>query len=279
MKTKNLLFLAVSATLVGFSSCKKTSSAVDEYETTFELSADQGIADNLTEDANDVLNEAAVDKNLMGGRGTETAQTTNTLSCAAITVTPATGFPKTMIIDFGTGCTSTNGVARTGKITVVLSDSLRKSGSTATMTFDNYFVNGFKKEGIITWTNTSTVQIKSWQRKVENGKITAPGGNYWLHYGVRDIVQTAGASTPLNLLDDVYSITGNHTVTNAAGKTRTAVILTALEKKATCTNIDMGTVKVQGPNHFATIDFGNGTCDNIATISIDGRPSRTFLLR
>lgn len=279
MKSRNLVLFSAAALLVGFSSCKKSASAADEYETTFELSADQGIADNLTQDANDVLNEAAIDQNVMGGRGTETTQTTNTLSCATITVTPASGFPKTMLIDFGTGCTSNNGVARSGKITVVLSDSLRKSGSTAVMTFDNYYVNAYKKEGTITWTNTSTATVKSWQRKVENGKITAPNGNYWLHSGVRDIVQTAGASTPLNLLDDVYSITGNHTVTNAAGSTRTCTVLTALEKKTTCSNIDMGTVKVQGPNHYAIVDFGNGACDNIATISIDGRPSRTFLLR
>ena len=280
MKAKNIILFSVSAALVGFSSCKKTStSAIDEYETTFELSADQGIADNLTEDANDVLNEAAIDKNVMGSRGTETAQTTNTLSCATITVTPATGFPKTMLIDFGTGCTSTNGVARTGKITVVLTDSLRKSGSTATMTFDNYYVNGYKKEGTITWTNTSTATVKSWQRVVVNGKITAPNSLYWLHSGTRTLTQTAGSSTPLNLLDDVYLITGNHTVTNAAGKTRTSTIINALEKKTTCTNIDMGTIRVEGPNHYAIIDFGNGTCDNLATISIDGRPSRTFLLR
>ena len=280
MKTKNILLLSASAVLIGFSSCKKTdSSAVDEYETTFELATDQGVADNLTEDANDVLNEATVDKNLMGGHTTGTVETTNTLSCATITVTPATGFPKTMVIDFGTGCTSVNGIFRAGKITVVLSDSLRRSGSTAVMTFQNYYVNGFKKEGTITWTNTSTATTKSWQRKVEDGKITSPTGNVWLHYGIRDIVQTAGAATPLNLTDDVYSITGNHTVTNSAGRTRTCTVINALQKKTACNNIDMGTIKVQGPNHFAIIDFGNGTCDNLATISIDGRPSRTFFLR
>lgn len=280
MKTKQILLLSASAVLIGFSSCKKTnSSASDEYETTFELANDQGIADNLTEDANDVLNEAAADKGLMGGHTTGTFESTNTLSCATLTVTPLNSFPKTITIDFGVGCTSANGVFRAGKITVVLSDSLRKSGSTAVMTFQNYYVNGFKKEGTITWTNTSTSTTKSWQRKVENGKITAPNGNYWLHTGIKDVVQTAGWATPLNLTDDVFSITGNHTVTNSAGVSRTCTVLTALQKKTACNNIDQGTVKVQGPNHFAVIDFGNGNCDNLATISIDGRPARTFFLR
>ncbi len=282
MKPRTLLTLSTAAFMIAFSSCKKTNtSALDEFETTFELSGDQAVADNLTQDDNDVLNEAASDNNLMGGKGTGTNTTSNTLSCATVTVTPLSGFPKNIVIDFGTGCTSANGVFRKGKINVVLSDSLRKSGSTAVMTFDNYYVNTFKKEGTVTWTNTSTPGTKSWQRKVENGKITAANGNYWLHSGIKDVVQTAGVSTPANLLDDEFSITGNHTVTNAAGKTRTSTIVSTnpLHKKTICTNIDKGTVNVQGPNHFAIIDFGDGTCDNLATISIDGRPARTFLLR
>ncbi len=278
MKIKQLLvaFTMVSFA-IAFNSCKKKDSAADELETTFELSGDQAIADNLTEDANDVFIEAATDKDLMGGRGP--SGTTGILGCANVTVTPLVGFPKNIVIDFGTGCTSPNGITRSGKINIVLSDSVRNPGSTAVMTFTNYYVSGYKKEGTITWTNTSTANVKSWQRKVENGKITAPNGNYWLHSGIRDVVQTAGVSTPNNLLDDVFSITGNHTVTNSAGRTRTITTLTPLQKKVICANIDMGSIKVQGPNHYAVIDFGNGTCDNIATISIDGRPPRTIILR
>lgn len=278
MKIKQLL---VAITLVSFAfafnSCKKNDSSTDELETTFELSGDQAIADNLTEDANDVYIEAATDKDLMGGRGP--TGTTGILGCAIVTVTPMVGFPKTIVIDFGTGCTSPNGITRSGKINVVLSDSVRNPGSTAVMTFTNYYVSGYKKEGTITWTNTSTANTKSWRREVVGGKITAPNGNYWLHSGIRDVVQTAGVNTPNNLLDDVFSITGNHSVTNSAGRHRDITTLTPLQKKVICANIDMGTIKVQGPNHYAVIDFGNGTCDNLATISIDGRPARTIILR
>ena len=278
MKPKILLIaFTLSSFVFSFVSCKKNDHTADEYETTFELSGDQAIADNLTEDANDVFTEAATDKDLMGGR--TPTETTGILSCATVTVTPLLGFPKTIVIDFGTGCTSPNGVTRIGKINIVLSDSVRSTGSTAVMTFVNYFVSGFKKEGIITWTNTSLPGSRSWQRKVENGKITAPDGRYWLHSGIRNVVQTAGVNTPNTILDDVFSITGNHTVTNAAGNTRVITTLTPLQKKVICENIDKGTIKVQGPNHYAIIDFGDGTCDRLATISIDGRAPRTILLR
>ena len=46
-----------------------------------------------------------------------------------------------------------------------------------------------------------------------------------------------------------------------------------------CDNIDRGKIKIQGPNHFAVLDFGDGTCDRIATITIDGNTPRTILLR
>ena len=117
------------------------------------------------------------------------------------------------------------------------------------MTFENYFVNTYKKEGTITWTNTSTPGTRSWTRRTENGKITAPDNRYWLHSGLRTVVQTAGVSTPMNLLDDIYSITGTHSVTNSLGKTRDCNVLDALQKKTACHNIDKGTLKVQGPNH------------------------------
>ncbi len=281
MKLKFLLPCAAFAVLV-LASCKKDNSTneTDEIETTFALSANEGVSENLTQDANDVLNEAAFDKNLQGaGFVAGVEGTTGTLSCATITVTPLIGFPKTIVIDFGSvGCTSNNGVTRTGIINVTLTDSLRRPGSVATMTFNNYFVGGYKKEGTITWTNTSSVGVKSWSRVCVNGKITAPNGTFWLHEGTQNVVQTAGSTTN-TLLDDVYSITGTRTITNSAGKVRVGTVITALQKKTICENIDQGVYQIQGPNHVATINYGDGTCDRIATISIDGRPPRTFLLR
>lgn len=285
MKTNRLL-TAFAVTILASSllSCTKentfsTTSAEDE--TTFELSGNQAVADNLTEDANNIFMEAAANRNLLGSNfGSLPVITSNTLTCATVTVTPASGFPKTIVIDFGTtGCTSINNIIRKGKINITLSDSVRRTGSQAIITFSNYVVNNFKKEGTITWKNTSTSITKSWQRKVENGKVTAPSGRYWLHNGVRDVVQIAGTSTPNTLLDDIFLITGNYTITNAAGKTRDCFITEALQKKSTCDNIGTGKLKVQGAAHNAVINFGDGDCDKLATISIDGQEPRTIVLR
>ncbi|MEO8110081.1 MAG: hypothetical protein ABI594_08620 [Ginsengibacter sp.] len=283
MKLKNfLLSAAVIATAAGFTSCKKdsNSSSSTEIESTFEIAGDQAISDNLNSDAEYVLNEAAIDNNFAGNTPVNVSSTLGVLGCATVTVTPLQGFPKTIIIDFGTGCSANaGGITRSGKIMVTLSDSLRKSGSIAVMTFNNYFVSGFKKEGKVTWTNTSQGGTKSWERECEDGKITAPGGRYWLHTGTQNVVQTQGSATPFNLLDDVFSITGSHTVTNSEGKSRTSTITEALEKKVICDNIDMGKIRIEGPNHYAVLDYGDGSCDKVATISINGNTPRTILLR
>lgn len=92
------------------------------------------------------------------------------------------------------------------------------------------------------------------------------------------VSQTGGAATPFNILDDVYSVTGDHTVTNPSGASRSATVTEILEKKVICHNVTKGKIKLQGPNHFAIVDYGDGTCDRVATISIDGNPPRTFLL-
>lgn len=277
-----MVIIAFATTVI---SCKKDtvqSVAVEaENETTFELSAGQAISDNLSEDANNVFMQAASNKNLLGSNVmSQNSITANLLACATVTVTPVNGFPKTIIIDFGAGnCSTPNGITRKGKINVVLSDSVRKTGSKAVMTFINYYVNSYKKEGTITWSNTSIPSTRSWQRKVENGKVVAPDGKYWLQNGIRDVVQIGGANTPNTLLDDIFLITGNQTVTNAAGQTRECFITEALQKKNTCDNISTGKLKVEGASHYAVIDFGNGECDKLASITIDGQVTRTIILR
>lgn len=146
------------------------------------------------------------------------------------------------------------------------------------MTFENYYVNYFKREGTHTFTNTSQPGVKSWQRKIENGKVTAPGGRYWLHASVKNVTQTAGVNTPTQLFDDVFSMTGNASVTNARGISRTANILEALQKKYACRHIDKGRIRFEGPNHFAILDYGDGECNNTATISINGRTPQIIIL-
>ncbi|HEX6847148.1 MAG TPA: hypothetical protein VF144_09230 [Chitinophagaceae bacterium] len=278
MKLKKIFALMSLPLLFFFTACQKEENEPDpEFETTFNMSRDQAISESINDDATAVFFEASVSSGFYRLNGQ--AETTGILSCATITVTPQNTFPKTITIDFGNGCPSNDGVSRAGKINITLSDYVHNPGATAVMTFENYSTLGFKVEGTITWTNTSTPNGISWTREITNGKVIEPlGGYYWMHQGTKNVTQTAGANTPSDLLDDVHSITGNHTVTNPAGKTRTVTITEALEKKITCHNVTKGKVKVQAQTHFAILDYGDGTCDKVATVTIDGVAPITILL-
>jgi hypothetical protein len=276
MHTKNLSLLIACLCITALFSCRKNADN-NEFENTFDLSSKQAISDNLTEDDNNVLDETVETVGLTGSK--EPLVCNGTTSCAQITVSPG-GFPKTITLDFGTtGCSNPNSsVIRRGIINIVLSDSLRRPGSTAVMTFNNYYVNNYKREGTITWTNTSISGTRSWRREVANGQITSPNGAVWSHSGIKNVTQVAGISTPRNLLDDAFSITGTGQTTNSAGITRQHAIIIPLHKQVICDHIDQGSIQIQGPNHTATLDFGNGICDNIATIRIDNYPVRTITL-
>jgi hypothetical protein len=270
MKKRNLV-IALAVTAITFAACKKMKDTAAADATTTSIVSQSSTSDNLTEDANNVFTQTVNDTTVLG------AARPAPFYNATITITPAIGFPKTVTIDFGTGTTSMDGIIRSGKIIAVVSDSFRLSGTTDSLTFVNYVVNGYQLTGSIVWDNTSVGDTLSWIR-LDSGTITEPvafGGKYWHHLGQRDVIQTAGFADN-NLFDNVYAITGSHTYSNSDGINSSSTIILPLEKKADCFFIDQGQILVTGPINSALIDFGDGTCDNKATFSINGGPSYGF---
>ena len=89
---------------------------------------------------------------------------------------------KKIIIDFGTGCTSAEGVVRKGKVLLTYSGNLAFPGSTIITSFEGYEVNVLKLEGTRVLTNTginlatSTITMTV---KVENGNVQLEGEVQW----------------------------------------------------------------------------------------------------
>jgi hypothetical protein len=70
----------------------------------------------------------------------------------------------------------------------------------------------------------------------------------------------------------VYLITGTANGTNANGKSYTVNITAPLKVKFNCEWIVSGTLEIQVENApLVILDYGNGTCDNIATVTINGQ--------
>lgn len=181
------------------------------------------------------------------------------------------GFPKTITIDFGTGCTGRDGHTRRGKITAVYTGKMREGGSTATVSFDGYYIDTFKVEGTLKAENKSTGSGLIFSVTVTNGKISIPTGDYIEVNRTHTWTQTAGADTPHNPVDDVFNVTGSSAGTaSLLGVTYqwTTEITTPVVRKLSCRWRVAGQVTVTRNNIKAVIDYGNGECDNKATVTI-----------
>ena len=291
---KNTAKLIAFITVVCLTSCKK-----DDVTPVSNENKAANLTDSSTAAENayyDVLNNAFVgfaDNSTVwsasashGGKttinSTEVENTETNLGCAIYTLSDSTPgkYPKTLTLDFGTGCTSADGIMRKGKLIYVFSDFLLNPGATATVTFEQYVVNGYGILGAYSLTNNSTQSGISISTQVSNGIITYPNLTNYHYSANRSYVMTAGSSTPYNITDDVYNVTGNSSFSDSFGSSLVCNITTPLVKPVACHNVTKGVVSfVYDQAVNGTLDFGDGSCDALGTLSIGTTITKTVVLR
>jgi hypothetical protein len=203
-------------------------------------------------------------------------------SCPSITVSPSGNtFPKTMTLDYGSGCTARSGVSSSGKITAVFTGRPRKSGTNVTVTFDNFIYKGYKLSGTYAVSYTSATGFTA---QITNGNITTPDGKTLTYQATSNLTQTEGTTTTFltngeaGLMDDVYTISGSSSGKDANGVSYSTTITKPLVKKLDCQWISAGTVEIKVTGQATKLlDFGTGTCDNQATVTI-GRLSTNITI-
>lgn len=257
------------ATLAG---CKK-----ENLDTDTTIALDNSIADGAFQDMMGVVSQQAASEGLSGltSEGMEYAKTTD--DCPVITFSETIGvFPNTMTIDFGSGCAGYLGVERSGKIIATFTGWYKEAGTTIIITPDNYFVNGSKVEGTKTVINEGlTGGGHPWfSVVVADGLITLASGETisWNSSRIRE--WTAGDET-LIIEDDVYALSDGIGVAysvegvNRNGTAFTAHIAEPLIKRLDCKYLTAGILEVT-PEGMTTreLDFGDGDCDNKATLTI-----------
>ncbi|MGN6604866.1 MAG: hypothetical protein ACTHK8_20590 [Ginsengibacter sp.] len=277
------------STLLFFSSCKKDN-AINSNDPNPSLTVEAAQSDAASDDQfNDVFNiTMGVQSSDVGediGIGTGSGiiyRTTGDASskfvdsvarCFTVTVDPTTlhVFPKTVTIDFGDGCLGKDGKLRKGKIITTYTGPMLQPGSKATTTFENYNVDSFQVEGTHTVTNTSNSNGFSWKVEIAGGKITNTLNGKWHKWdGERIHQQVGGSDTPFNLLDDVFQVTGSGSGSNSNGISWTSNITDPLIWRFTCRYITQGKIEITRNNNMGVVDFGDGTCDNKVTITVNG---------
>jgi hypothetical protein len=202
--------------------------------------------------------------------------------CFTVTISHPTSnpFPKQIVIDFGNGCLGRDGHVRKGKIIIVYTNRLIFPGAKATTTFHNFFIDDIKVEGTHIIENTSTVNVnRQFTVDVINAKLSKPNGNYTQWNSHKVITQISGLVTINIPHDDSFKIEGSAHGQAKRGNLVVAwqsTITVPLIKRFACRWIVEGRIRTVRVNNstnspwVAVLDFGNGNCDNQATITING---------
>ena len=260
------MFIAISLMFVGFNSCQKDQVATTVDETT--LSQQETQTEETLTDV-DLLVDEAVDSNFSLLKSASIESAAYLTDCPVITVNKI-ATPQVITIDFGTACTGKDGKVRSGKI-IVTSTSFTTFPSVRDKSFDNYFVDGKKIEGSIAKTITKD-QVNNIRTAVikENITITFPDGE-GKATRVADLTRQYQRNTLLNPLDNQIVSWGTIEFTRISGVkvTKTITSTDPLIFKVACHHIVSGTVSVTtSDNRSWTLNFGDGACDNKATLTI-----------
>ena len=189
--------------------------------------------------------------------------------CATVVVSGTT-FPKTITVDYGAGCTNQRGPSMTGQIIITISDSLNHAGSVKTITYQNFYIDSMKFEytGTIknlgTNTNGNIVIANNYTQKSigRNGDVVVENYSDTLTW-------VSGYTTP-DKSDDVYYRTGSGTIAVNDTIRFSRVITKPLLYDNSCGYITSGTVVLTRGTTTITTDYGDGTCDAVATVTTNG---------
>ena len=198
-------------------------------------------------------------------------------TCATFTTVLVDG-TWTRTIDFGSaGCTLPNGNVLKGKIIISFSNDFTSKSRTLLYRFVDFYHNGKLLQGnkSITYESKSTELLATEHPVMTftvDMKITFDDGKVYSRTGTTVKETVEGNETPLNWEDNVFLVTGNSATSLANGDTVTTVITTPLRYITSC-KLPFpvsGIVSITKNTSVGTLDFGDGKCDNLATLTIDG---------
>ncbi len=274
MKTHKLIlamFMLVAVSVL-YTGCKKDEDPEPQNseEKNINATKDDALADKIFSELTDITDEAMRSQNK--SYKDFVLDTIFMGPCVIVTI-DTLAFPFTITIDFGPeNCLCNDNKWRRGKILVEHDGPYWAVGTVITTTTDNYFVNNHQVLGtkIVTNQGLNTSGNPTWTVHVD-GQIIKPDGGIisWIADRMRE--WAGGHNTPFIWWDDVYMISGTHNVVAANGSTLSATVTQALEFALNCYWIKSGVVEFQ---HSAlpliVLDYGNGTCDDDATVTING---------
>jgi hypothetical protein len=274
MKKVNLLLSVVFALSFVFTSCEKDESGEVAMNEEMEVSEDDALMTDVFDDAFNDAELAEMEEGL---------KSASTIVCRKVDK-EWSGDTLIITISYNGECEAqifNRTRSKSGKI-IIKRFGGRKyiAGATRIITFEDYYVNNVHVEGTQTIVSQGLNQDSTevmFSIDLVDGKLTFEDGTVVTRDAEKTRLRFFGESW-IDLSDDYWMIDGTSTGVNYLGNayTRTLSDLTALY---TCRHFVSGVVEIKINDESPIIlDYGEGECDDKATISKDGA-SREITLR
>jgi hypothetical protein len=181
-------------------------------------------------------------------------------------------YPITITIDYGDSTTLRNGRVLSGLVTIEVSAPRGTDGATRTITYTNCVIDSVQINGVASETfngdNESTRVVST----TSNVTLVLADGTVLERNGTHVREWLSGLDTPMDHSDDRISITGTVTIESSTGTVWTKTIIEPLIKVSNCRHLVQGIVQfTQNGTLIASLNYGNGECDNLAILTVDGQ--------
>jgi len=181
-------------------------------------------------------------------------------------------FPRTIIIDYGEDyCETFHGRVKKGKIIIRVTRPMHEEGSIRTVTFENYFIGEHQIEGVKTLTNKGINDSgnMNFDVNLRGGMVIFPNQTIATREMDQNREWTTGMDTPRYWWDNEWLIRGSASGIHRNGKSYENTITLAVLVKSVCRFPVSGLVEMEIGDLPSPVilNYGDGECDNLATLS------------
>lgn len=183
---------------------------------------------------------------------------------------------NTKIISFSEDCKGKRGQVRSGTMIVTYSETQAEAGSFRQVTYDDFYLNGIKIEGV---RRTEIISIddngsKTMRTTMTDGKMIYEDGTFRTKNS--DMTRYTHIE---NDKKQYSSLTGSKSAISTEGVSFSMQITTPIKFVYNCDDLGFkkgGKIPVEGVkvnmegDQTVTTDFGDGTCDSLVEVTKDG---------
>ena len=176
-------------------------------------------------------------------------------------------------------CVDCFGNTKLGSVNILLTDFWKNEGSSRTITFEDFSINGNILAGTRNILNTgfNDLQNLTFERSFLNASYTRDDAATISWESNRNVEMITGYETFI-AADDEYMVSGGASGINFEGKAFTVSITDELYYKK-CVQFPVSgsiTIEVDGESSI-NINYGDGECDNLAQQTVDGVTTEIIL--